>query len=81
MEIHQESVWFLKNPEEDMKNEEERKVYENDRETPFWGTNGSEPTISCCSNPNFKQKQEVIDKYIDAITTPWSDGSPYTHMG
>ena len=65
----------------DMKNEEERKKYENDKETPFWGLDGSEPTIPCCSDPNFKQKQEVIDKYIEAITTPWSDGKPYTHMG
>ncbi len=66
----------------DMKDEEQRKVYENDRETPFWGTDGKAPTIPCCSDPNFKQKQEVIDKYIEAITTPWSDGSPYyTHMG
>jgi len=65
----------------DMKNEEQRKVYENDRETPFWGTDGGTPTIRCCSDPNFKQKQEVVDKYMEAITTPWSDGSPYTHMG
>ena len=65
----------------DMKNEEARKVYENDRETPFWGTDGSAPTISCCSHPEFKQRQEVIDRYMEAITTPWSDGKPYIHMG
>ena len=65
----------------DMRNEEERKKYENDRETPFWGTDGSAPTIRCCSNADFKQKQEIIDKYNEAISTPWSDGTPYVHMG
>ena len=65
----------------DMKDEQQRKMYENDRETPFWGTDGSAPTITCSSNPEFKQRQEVIDRYMEAITTPWSDGTPYVHMG
>jgi hypothetical protein len=65
----------------DMKKEEERKVFENDRETPFWGTDGSEPTIRCCSDPNYKAPQEVVDRYMKAITSPWSDGKPYIHMG
>ena len=65
----------------DMKKEEERKVFENDRETPFWGTDGSEPTIRCCSDPDYKAPQEVVDRYMKAITSPWSDGKPYIHMG
>ena len=50
-----------------MKNEEERKKYENDRETPFYYSNGDEPTIRCCSDANFKQKQEHIDRYLSYI--------------
>lgn len=65
----------------DMRKEEERKKYENDRETPFWGSDGSAPTIRCCSDANFKQKQEILDKYMEAISTPWSDGKPYIHLG
>ena len=33
----------------DFHNEEERKKYENDRLTPFFGPDGSKPTVPCCS--------------------------------
>jgi predicted dehydrogenase len=33
----------------DFHNEEDRKKYENDRLTPFFGPDGSKPTIPCCS--------------------------------
>jgi hypothetical protein len=33
----------------DFRLEEDRKKYENDRETPFYGSDGSEPTIPCAS--------------------------------
>lgn len=33
----------------DFKKEEDRVKYENDRETPFYGSDGSKPTIPCCS--------------------------------
>lgn len=33
----------------DFRLEEDRKKYENDRETPFYGSDGSEPTIPCSS--------------------------------
>ena len=36
----------------DFSKEEDRVKYENDTETPFWGVDGSAPTIPCCSNPD-----------------------------
>ena len=33
----------------DFRNEEDRKKYENDRLTPFFGPDGSKPTLPCCS--------------------------------
>ncbi len=38
--------------------EENRKAYENDRSTPFYGTDGSKPTIPCCSHPDFAPTEE-----------------------
>lgn len=51
----------------DMRKEEERKQFENDRETPFYSSDGGEPTIRCCSDPNFVQKEEIINNYLEVI--------------
>ena len=51
-----------------MKNEEERKVFENDRETPFYSSDGGkQPTIRCCSAADFKQTEEKINQYLNYI--------------
>ena len=42
--------------------EECRKEYENDRQSPFQYTDGTEPNIPCCSNPDFSPTQEQIEK-------------------
>ncbi|MBQ1956022.1 MAG: hypothetical protein II350_09845, partial [Clostridia bacterium] len=34
----------------DFRKEEDRAKYENDRLSPFYGADGSEPTIACCSH-------------------------------
>ena len=34
----------------DFRREEDRVKYENDRETPFYGSDGSEPTLPCSSH-------------------------------
>ena len=47
----------------DFHKEECRKQYENDRLTPFYGSDGSEPTIPCCSHPNFKPDEKQIELY------------------
>ena len=44
----------------DFKNEEERRAYEDDRETPFYNLNGGKPTIPCCSHTDFRPTDEQI---------------------
>ena len=47
----------------DFRKEEDCKLYENDRLTPFYGTDGSEPTIPCCSHPDYKPTELQVAKY------------------
>lgn len=47
--------------------EECRKEYENDRLTPFYGTDGSEPTIPCCSKTDYKPTEEQLQGYYEAL--------------
>ena len=47
--------------------EERRKEYENDRQTPFYGTDGSEPTIPCCSYTAYKPTEEQLKKYNELL--------------
>ena len=52
----------------DFRNEEDRKKWENDTLTPFYGSeDGSEPTIGCTCDPNNIITQERMDEY-DRIT-------------
>ncbi len=44
-----------------------RKEYENDRETPFYGSDGSEPTIPCCSKTDYKPTEEQLKGYLEII--------------
>ncbi len=46
----------------DFRLEECRRQYENDRQTPFCGTDGSRPNIPCCSNPDYSPTEEQIKK-------------------
>lgn len=53
----------------DFRKEEDRVKYENDTATPFWGSDGSAPTIPCCSvtdyEPTEYQKKafsEILDR-------------------
>lgn len=41
----------------DFSKEEDRVKYENDNATPFWGADGSAPTIPCCSHPDYKPSE------------------------
>lgn len=47
--------------------EECRKEYENDRQTPFYGSDGSEPNIPCCSNPEYEPTADQIKNYLEII--------------
>ena len=51
----------------DFHKEEARVQYENDRETPFFGSDGSEPTIPCCSVTDYRPTDEQIKAYYEAI--------------
>lgn len=48
----------------DFRLEECRKEYENDRQSPFYGTDGSKPNIPCCSQTDYKPDDEQIENYF-----------------
>ena len=47
----------------DFHNEETRKTYENDNDSPFYYSDGREPTIPCCSNTEYKPTEEQIRNF------------------
>ena len=51
----------------DFRKEEDRKLYENDFETPFWGNNGEAPTMPCCSNPDYKPTDKQMELYLKEL--------------
>ena len=51
----------------DMRCEEERKKYENDRLTPYYSTSGEAPSLPCCSNPDYAPTEEQIEKYLELL--------------
>ena len=51
----------------DFRNEEDRKQYENDDLTPFWGENDEPPTIPCCSHPDFKPTEKQLELYFKEL--------------
>ena len=57
----------------DFKTDEARSEYENDRLTPFYGTDGSEPDIPCCSNPDFMPTEEQLRLYDAALSGGYDD--------
>ncbi len=51
----------------DFRKEEDRKLYENDYLTPFYGADGSEPTLPCCSNPDYKPTEAQMQLYLKEL--------------
>lgn len=47
--------------------EECRKEYENDRQTPFYSSDGSQPDIPCCSYTDYKPTEEQLRKYNEML--------------
>ena len=47
----------------DFTKEEDCKLYENDRLSPFYSQDGSKPTIPCCSQRDFKPTEKQVQKY------------------
>lgn len=48
--------------------EENRKKYENDYLTPFYGENGEKPTIPCCSKTDYKPTEKQLELYRELIS-------------
>jgi len=51
----------------DFRKEEDRKLYENDYLTPFWSDDGGEPTLPCCSDPNYKPSENQMNLYFEEL--------------
>ncbi len=51
----------------DFRLEECRKKYENDRITPFYGTDGSEPNIPCCSHTDYKPTETQLKMFKEMV--------------
>ena len=47
--------------------EEHRKQYENDRLSPFFGKDGSAPTLPCCSHPEYRPTDRQMELYLDLL--------------
>ena len=53
----------------DFRKEEDRRKYENDTLTPFYGKNGEAPTLPCCSDVAYKPSAEKLAAYENALKT------------
>ncbi len=42
-------------------------LYENDRLSPYYGTDGSEPTLPCCSHPDYKPTEKQLQLYKETL--------------
>ena len=51
----------------DFSKEEDRKKWENDTLTPFYGQDGSAPTLSCCSHPDYVPNPEDVEAYRKSL--------------
>jgi hypothetical protein len=51
----------------DFRLEECRKQYENDRLTPFHGSDGSKPNMPCCSKTDYRPTDEQINNYLEEM--------------
>ena len=43
----------------DFRKEEDRLKWEGDDLTPFWGYDGTPPSIQCCTDANYKPTEEM----------------------
>jgi predicted dehydrogenase len=51
----------------DLKQEEDRKIWEKDYLTPFYGDDGSAPTLPCCSHPDYAPSQRQMELYLEEL--------------
>lgn len=55
----------------DFRKEADRVKYENDCDTPFFGSDGSAPTIPCSSHPEYKPTEEMVERFRKAMHKEW----------
>lgn len=53
----------------DFKQEADRAKYENDRLTPFYGADGSAPTLPCGSHTDYRPTDKQINAFLDMINS------------
>lgn len=53
---------------------EDLERYENDTLSPFWGEDGSAPTLPCCSRPDFVPDPAVVEAYHAVLRKQGADG-------
>ena len=53
----------------DFREEAWRQKYENDRLTPFPGSDGSKPTLPCCSETDYAPTDAQLQGYLDLLNT------------
>lgn len=51
----------------DFTKEDDCAKYENDRLSPFYGTDGSEPTLPCCSHTDYKPTEAQIENFKKSL--------------
>ena len=51
----------------DFRREEDCRLYEEDNLSPFWGDDGSAPTIPCCSNPDHMPTEKQMELYYKEL--------------
>ncbi len=51
----------------DFRKEEDRRLYENDNLTPFYGKSGEKPTLPCCSVPDYQPSAAKVEAYENAL--------------
>lgn len=51
----------------DFTREDDCAKYENDRLSPFYGTDGSEPTLPCCSHTDYKPTEAQIENFKKSL--------------
>ena len=51
----------------DLRREEDRLLYENDTASPFWGNDGSAPTMPCSADPDYRPTDADLAAYLAAL--------------
>ena len=51
----------------DFRLERDREKYANDRLSPFYFSDGTAPTLPCCSHPDYKPSEEQLKKFKELI--------------